>query len=88
MRWCCSRNKIIAKVLLLEIDDLADFTRYDWAMVRGCFCGGGTRASSSRAVSSSTTTSNWANNQASALHNLTATYTSPEPLLLQKPGNN
>jgi len=45
---CCSGNKIISKVLL-EIDDLADFTRYEWAILRGCFCGGGTRASASRA---------------------------------------
>ena len=51
MRWRSSSNKIIANVLL-EIDDLPDFTRYDWAMVRGCFCGSGTRASSSRLVSS------------------------------------
>ena len=74
--------------VLLEIDDLADFTRYDWAILRGCFCGGGTRASSSsRAVSSSTTTTrNWANKQLSALHNTTARSASSKPFLLQKQG--
>lgn len=84
MRWCCSSNKMLAKVLL-EIDDLADFTRYDWAMVRGCFCGSGTRASSSSRAVSSTTTSNCANKQAPAQHNTTtAISTSPNLLIPQK----
>lgn len=86
MRWCCSSNKMLAKVLL-EIDDLADFTRYDWAMVRGCFCGGGTRASSfvSCRLIDNNQLRHCANKQAPALHNTNpATSTSPNPLILHK----